>query len=107
MKQRTLNILFAVAIIAIWLTILVVATKMHAASLSVDAYFQAGQENSISHSRRTVKMRLLECAHPAPQIIDYVRWRNEANTAIFFVPKAAMGCVYDVGGTRIGVIGRP
>lgn len=76
-------------------------------ALSVSAFFQAGQENSISHSRRDVKMKLLECAHPAPAIINYIRWQNAANTAVFFVPKEALGCVYDVGGTRIGVIGRP
>lgn len=107
MKQRTWNILFAVAIIMIWLTMLVVVTKMHAATLTVDAFVDAGQEFSISHVTRDVKMRLLECPHPAPKVIPYLRWRNEANTAIFYVPMEAVGCVYDVNGTRLGVIGKP
>lgn len=76
-------------------------------ALSVDAFVDAGQEFSISHSTRNVKMRLLECAHPAPKIIDYIRWQNAANTAIFLVPMEAVGCVYDVGGLKIGVVGRP
>jgi hypothetical protein len=74
-------------------------------ALTVDAYVDAGQEFSISHCARNVKMRLAECDHPAPVKIDYVRWQNAANTAIFKVPKEAAGCIYDVGGTRIKVIG--
>jgi hypothetical protein len=75
-------------------------------ALSVDAFVDAGQQFSISHVTRDVKMRLVECPHPAPQVINYIGWRNAANTAVFYVPMEAVGCVYDVGGTMIGVIGK-
>lgn len=72
-----------------------------------DAKVRAGQEFTISHVRRTVKMLLIACQDPQrkpPPKIDYYGWRNEANTAKFLAPKDAAGCRYDIAGSVILVL---
>jgi hypothetical protein len=74
-----------------------------------DAYIKATEIFSVSHSRRTVKARLLGCdtldplAKQPPKVVEYERWTNAANTTAWRLPKESVGCYYDIGTTIIKV----
>ena len=74
-----------------------------------DAYVRANEIFSVSHSRRTVKARLLGCDaldprdQQPPKVVEYERWRNIANTTEWHLPKEAVGCYYDIGKTIVKV----
>jgi hypothetical protein len=78
-------------------------------SPQAEAHVMATATFSVSHSRRTVKARLLACdaldpqAKQPPKVVEYERWTNAANTTIWRLPIEAVGCYYDIGSTIVKV----